>query len=96
LKLTEKQFIFTRDIGKLIDYVYANGYTFTFGDARAKSGHIVNSKHYIGLAVDFNLFYKGKYLSKTEEHLQFGIYWESLGRTWGGRFPTPDGNHYEY
>ncbi len=55
--------------------------------------HSHNSKHYLKLAVDINLFLNGEYLSKTEDHKIFGEYWEELGGIWGGRFD--DGNHYE-
>jgi hypothetical protein len=52
-----------------------------------------NSLHYQGLAKDVLLFDSNNiYLSKTEDHKEFGEYWESLGGTWGGRFS--DGNHY--
>ena len=53
---------------------------------------IRNSLHEMSLAVDFNLFKDGKYLSSTEDHKELGEYWESIGGTWGGRFN--DGNHY--
>lgn len=53
---------------------------------------IRNSLHELQLAIDLNLFRNGVYLSKTEDHKPLGLYWESLGGTWGGRFG--DGNHY--
>lgn len=56
--------------------------------------HSSKSLHYLKLAVDINLFFDGKYLSKTSDHEKFGIYWESLGGSWGGRFK--DGNHYSF
>lgn len=103
--LGQKQRRFTKMIGMLIAYAYAHGYELTFGEAlrsklqaqsNAKSGAgISNSVHLISLAVDFNLFKNGVYLDKTEDHLPLGIYWESIGGSWGGRFKTrPDGNHY--
>lgn len=54
-----------------------------------------NSLHCDRLAVDFNLFRDGHYLSKTEDHLEMGRHWESLYvfNRWGGRYG--DGNHYE-
>ena len=53
------------------------------------------SLHIRRLAIDFNLFMKGRYLSTTEAHRELGRYWESLHylNRWGGRFN--DGNHYE-
>ena len=95
-KLNEQQFRFTYLIALLILYAYAKGYTLTFGDARAKSGHKIGSFHYKGLAIDLNLFKDGKYLISTEAHKPLGLFWESLDPecTWGGRFQ--DGNHYSY
>ena len=79
-------------IAKLICFAYSKGYGLTFGDAWAKTGHKNNSNHYIRLAVDFNLFKDGVWLSSTDDHKELGEYWESIGGCWGGRFG--DGNHY--
>ena len=82
-------------IGQLIEHAESLGYELTFGDAyrdpRVKYGH-KHSAHRHRLAVDFNLFKDGEYLSKTSDHEPLGTYWESIGGTWGGRFK--DGNHY--
>jgi hypothetical protein len=58
-----------------------------------------NSNHTRRLAVDFNLFRNGHYLSATESHRPLGEFWESLSTDeieccWGGRFN--DGNHYSF
>lgn len=101
--LGEKQRRFTWMISKLIEYAYQQGYELTFGDAYRDPrvhGHVgdkrsyssANSLHKDRLAVDFNLFRSGKYLTATEDHRKLGEYWESLGGVWGGRFN--DGNHY--
>jgi len=90
-------------VSYLIQYAYEQGYELTFGDAyrdpRAfgefgeKRGYSsANSVHKLRLAVDFNLFQDGVYLTSTEDHRPLGEYWESLGGSWGGRFQ--DGNHY--
>lgn len=79
-------------IGQLIQFAYVNGYTLTFGDAYAMFGHKDGSKHYDRLAVDFNLFRNGMYLRTTEDHKPLGLFWESIGGTWGGKWD--DGNHY--
>ncbi len=102
MTLGQKQRKFTRMIADLIIWAYANGYELTFGeaqrsplqaDANAASGRgISNSLHLIRLAVDFNLFRDGVFLTSTEEHRPLGEFWESIGGTWGGRFN--DGNHY--
>lgn len=102
-RLGTKQRIFSRMIADLILFAYENGYELTFGDAyrdhrvfgkpgvkRAYSA--ASSLHKERLAVDFNLFKNGKFLTATEDHRELGEYWESIGGTWGGRFN--DGNHY--
>jgi hypothetical protein len=95
MTLGEKQRQFTRMIGELIEYAYLEGYELTFGDAyrdpRVEYGHEA-SLHRKRLAVDFNLFKDGEYLTKTEDHEPLGEFWESIGGSWGGRFD--DGNHY--
>jgi len=94
--LREKQSEFARMVPLLILYAYELGYEITLGDAWAQSEdghHKVNSKHYVRLAIDLNLFKNGKYLEETEDHRPLGEFWESVGGTWGGRFD--DGNHYE-
>lgn len=101
--LGQKQRRFVKMVSKLIDFAYANGYELTFGDAYrdprlhgemgAKKGYgHSKSNHKIRLAVDFNLFKDGKFLTSSEDHKPLGEYWESIGGTWGGRFN--DGNHY--
>ena len=103
MTLGQKQRKFTRMIADLINYAYSNGYELTFGDAyrdprvhgqlgQKKSYSSANSLHKERLAVDFNLFKDGAYLTRTEDHRPLGEFWESIGGTWGGRFN--DGNHY--
>lgn len=92
--LLRAQWRFSVMVSDLIRFAYRNGYRISFGDAYANSGHVKGSRHYTRLAIDLNLFRKGKLLTKTEDHGLLGEYWESLGGTWGGRFQ--DGNHYEY
>jgi len=95
---------FTRLLVRLIQYINnQEGYECTLGDVFAREGHCKNSFHYRGLAADINLFKKlsnGKiiYLTKTENHYEFGQYWKSLDPmcTWGGDFKRKDGNHYSY
>lgn len=103
MKLGAKQQKFTRMIADLIIFAYDNGYQLSFGDAyrdprsHGKMGDKIaygrrNSNHKVRLAVDFNLFKDGSYLTRTEDHQELGEYWESIGGSWGGRFD--DGNHY--
>jgi len=92
MTLRKKQSKFSHMVSLLILFIYEQGYEVTLGDAWADSGHSQNSCHYIRLAIDLNLFYNGKYLIETKDHFQFGLFWESLGGSWGGRWG--DGNHY--
>lgn len=99
MSLGSKQREFTECIGLLIHFAYARGYELSFGDAyrptNATYGH-PRSNHKRRLAVDFNLFRDGMYLSDTNDHEELGVFWESLhpDARWGGRFH--DGNHYSF
>jgi hypothetical protein len=101
--LREKQSRFVLMVSKLIQKAYAMGYELTFGDAyrdprvfgkmgERKGYGESNSNHKQRLAIDLNLFKDGKFLSTTDDHAPLGVFWESMGGTWGGRFN--DGNHY--
>ena len=103
MTLGQKQRHFTRLIGQLIEFAYSRGYELTFGDAyrdprvhgevgAKKSYSSASSNHKVRLAVDFNLFRDGQYLTRTEDYTELGEFWESLGGAWGGRFN--DGNHF--
>jgi len=92
MSLRKRQSKFARMVPLLILYAYALGYEITLGDAYAHDGHKRGSFHYMRLAIDLNLFKEGKYLVKTEDHEPLGLFWESIGGTWGGRWE--DGNHY--
>ena len=91
-------------VAKLIEWAYANGYELTAGEmyrspeqAALNAQHgtgIANSLHILRLAVDLNLFRGGVYLTDTAAYEPLGVYWESLGGSWGGRFSKPDGNHF--
>jgi hypothetical protein len=107
MTLREKQSVFVSLIALLITHAKLLGYELTFGEAYrskeeaerlAKLGKgIKNSLHTQRLAIDLNLFKKGKYLTDSSDHKPLGEYWESLSTKdytchWGGRFG--DGNHY--
>lgn len=107
MTLSEKQRIFTMNIGKLIGWCYANGFELTFGDAyrdtrlaalNAQEGKgIKNSLHTRRLAVDFNLFINSVYMAQSEMYKPLGDYWKTLDpqNRWGGDFrPQADGNHF--
>lgn len=107
MTLREKQSIFVNLVAELIFHAQSLGYALTFGEnfrskeeaiRLAKLGKgIANSNHTVRLAQDFNLFKNGKWLTKTEDHLPLGVWWEQqsfadIKCVWGGRFG--DGNHY--
>jgi hypothetical protein len=107
MTLREKQSLFVRLVGLLIQEAYDRGYELTFGEAwrtleqarlnasRLGPGKgITNSLHIDRLAIDLNLFKEGIFLASTEDHRPLGEWWEKLHPLcrWGGRFN--DGNHY--
>ena len=104
MTLRQKQSKFISMLGALIHYADQLGYELTGGDLWAKKGegrpHKIgvlegekDSKHYQRLAIDLNLFIDGKYQKSSRAHRPLGLFWESMGGTWGG---LKDGNHYEY
>lgn len=104
--LRKRQSEFVIMVSRLINHARQLDFELTFGQAfrtrrqaeiyaKQKKG-IINSKHCRRLAIDFNLFKDGKYLTSTKAHRPLAEYWESIGGTWGGRFKRKDGNHYEY
>jgi len=98
MTLGQQQRLFTRKVADLIIFAYGNGFELTFGDASRidRKGHSDKSFHYKRLAVDFNLFKDGVYLTTTEAHAVLGEYWKSIGGSWGGDFRRKDGNHYSW
>lgn len=103
MTLSQKQRAFTLMVANLVIYAYEHGYELTYGDAyrdprchgaegEKKSYSSASSNHKLRLAVDFNLFKDGVFLTDTEDHAPLGAFWESIGGAWGGRFK--DGNHY--
>ena len=98
MQLNPLQHEFTKYVAQLIQFMYDEGYSCSFGDAARYDckGHTYYSWHYVGLAVDLNLFKDGHYLTTTNDHRKFGDFWKSRSPfcTWGGDFS--DGNHYSY
>lgn len=107
MKLSEKQQVFTYCLANLILFAEATGYKLTCGDAYRDPrvhGHLGVKKgygrskscHKLRLAMDFNLFKDGQYLTETEDYRVLGEYWEELHplARWGGHFN--DGNHFSF
>jgi hypothetical protein len=101
--LSQKQQRFSRMVQVLMGKAFELGYEITLGDAyrdprlhgqigeKMGYGH-AKSCHKLRLAIDLNLWKSGVYLQTTEAYTELGLYWESKGGTWGGRFQ--DGNHF--
>lgn len=107
MTLREKQVVFVKRLIKLLQFAFDNGYEITLGEAMrsheeatrlSKLGlGIIGSLHESRLAIDLMLFKNGVWLTKTEDYLPLGRYWESLSKdgiecAWGGRFS--DANHF--
>lgn len=97
---------------QLIQFAYMQGYKLTFGDAfrdprvhgdfgEKKEGSYssANSVHKERLAVDFNLFVDGEYITDGNHpaYQEMGKYWKSLHTLarWGFDFPG-DANHFSF
>lgn len=87
--LRQKQSRFLRMTLLLMQYAHHLGYELTYADAYRDGDPRLHGKR---LALDLNLFRNGVYLTKTSDHEPLGLFWESIGGSWGGRFN--DGNHY--
>ena len=108
--LNKIQTEFTYSISKLIKYAFNQGYHLTFGDAYRdprvfgnfgdkKAYSASKSMHKLRLAVDFNLFIDGKYITNYNEAWEdLGIYWKSLhtDARWGGDCQSKDYNHFSF
>lgn len=109
MSLRALQSQFAALVPRLIDKAIALGNEVTLGDAFRDSrvfgplgfkqgyGH-PSSAHKQRMAIDLNLFKDGVFLSDTEAHRELGEWWEKQHpqARWGGRFKTPDGNHYSF
>lgn len=99
MRLSRKQGIFAQMVSILIQEINRRGFYCTYSCTRCvKPGHHKKgSLHYIGLAVDLNLFSgDGEYIKNSDDprYLQFGEFWEVMGGSWGGRFSDGDANHF--
>ena len=103
----EAQHEFAHDVALLLQEAERLGFRVSLGEAwrppdlqklyveQGKSW-TMNSRHLARRAIDLNLFKGGVFMEGSEAHRELGEWWEKqhpLAR-WGGRFKTPDGNHY--
>lgn len=111
MSLSKLQWEFAQGVSSLIAFASLKGYMLTFGDAYrdprlhgavgVKKGYgSKNSVHKKRLAVDFNLFVDGEYITDSghEAFVELGNYWKSIHELarWGGDFSKPDGNHFSF
>ena len=102
MALNPIQWRHTACIAKLLNYMISLGYQPRLAYSKrskdeARRLGFENSNHTRYLAVDIDLFdSRGRYLSRTEDHEQFGEYWKTLDplAEWGGDWD--DGNHYSF
>ena len=93
MELNLKQRIFSFNVGRLLAWIYANGYEVTFGEAYRtpeqqalylKSGKtkVATSQHQNRLAIDLNLMKTPNsdygYIADTSAYKAIGDYWVSL------------------
>lgn len=106
-KLRDAQDRFAGYLARLIDYAHGLGLTLQLGDVwrapeladlYAQRGvGVRDSLHCSRLAVDMLIRVHGVLQEDSEAYRPLGEFWESLDprARWGGRFPRPDGNHFE-
>lgn len=103
-------------VAEIIRHAYSNGFELTLGEAyRTEEQQLIYtqsgrsrtmlSRHRDRLAIDFNLFKNGVYITEGKEYRALGEKWEELGGRWGGRFGLKleeyavktgwDANHFE-
>ena len=105
MSLQDQQAVFAQNVALLISYIFNRRYKCTLGEAwrtpeqaeiYAKEGKgIKNSLHCQRLAIDLNIFSPtGELLTKPEEYMPFGLYWQKLNsyNKWGGEFRDANGN----
>jgi len=104
MTLRQKQSKFARMIAELLREAHARGYEVTLDEFyrppetaalyESQGRGSKNSLHCIKLAADINVFKNGRLL-KAKEYEPLGVFWESIGGSWGGRFKSlPDARHF--
>ena len=103
-RILSTQMQMSRRLCDLLQWIHANGFECTLGEAHrtaeqaaiyAADGRGINeSLHRERLAIDLNIFKDGRWITSSDELKPVGLYWESIGGAWGGRFG--DGNHFSF
>jgi len=104
---SERQRIFTKNLGLLIGWAYQHDFGLTVGEGwrtdeqqriyiRTGASRRQRSLHQDRLAHDFNVFHNGLWITQSEPITPLGDYWESLDpdNIWGGRFPVYFNTHF--
>ena len=84
-------------IALLIDYAATKGYDVRISFAYRCQSCPIGSRdsfHKKYLAIDLDLFRNGNYLKDINEYHPLGVFWESIGGSWGGRFRNPEKCHF--
>lgn len=104
MSLSQRQQTFSIMVANLILFALQEGMNLTFGEAyrteeqqeihrRNGASRVRHSKHQDRLAVDFNLFIDGEYVTDKEKYRVLGEEWERDGGEWGGRYGVESKNY---
>lgn len=106
-QLLQHQFKFAYNLGRLLQYIFQEGYTCTMGESfRTPEQQAIylkkgltktsNSRHMQRLAVDINIFKDGQLLTKSDDYLPFAKYWQQLSPdNVAGAYWGWDAGHFE-
>lgn len=107
MTLREARCAFSYRLALLILHAKDLGYEVAFDEVTERitekdptSDHMKNSVHHQGLAADLLLYWRGTYLTQSEDYKELGLYWERMGMKlglpfrWGGNWG--DGNHFSF
>ncbi len=97
MTLTQRQCEFTYALSRLISQAHAQGFTIKIVELNrlletqkayvAKGvSKTLDSRHIDNLAVDIILYRNDVLVPYGEAYRPLGVYWESIGGRWGGRF----------
>lgn len=109
MSLVNEQAEFMKDLAKLINFCFDQGWVITGGELfrtveqqqihiKAGRSKTMNSLHMKRCAVDLNFFKEGRLVWDKQQLAPIGAYWESLNpkNRWGGNFKSlVDVPHFE-